>query len=226
MAEPLMTPSGSRWLPGDKPPEGHRAALYRLAAALRECTELLMDTEAPEDELLAAAEAAERFSAQLAKSAPRNRPLWGFAESSNSGDTHAHFDSSPVMGLGNPIAPPLHLAVVGDHVEGSATFGTAYEGPPGHVHGGIIAAAFDEVLGMTQSLTTAPGMTGTLSIRYLKPTPLHQEVHFKGCVDRRDGRKIYTKGSLTVGGVVRATAEGLFISVDLERMRSLADDRS
>ncbi len=56
-------------------------------------------------------------------------------------------------------------------VIGHANFGVAYEGPPGYVHGGIIAAAFDEVLGMAQSLTGNPGMTGTLSIRYRRPDP-------------------------------------------------------
>jgi acyl-coenzyme A thioesterase PaaI-like protein len=224
MAEPLVTPSGARWLPDDSPPGPQRVALHRLAAALRQCTELLMNTEAPEDELNAAAEAAERFAARLAE-APHERPLWGWAESSNSGDSRAMFDSSPLIGLGNPVAPPLRLTVVDNHVEGTATFGTAYEGPPGHVHGGIIAASFDEVLGMVQSVSGAPGMTGTLAIRYLKPTPLHHEVYFTGRVDRREGRKIYTSGTLTFEDTLCATAEGLFISVPLERMRQLATDR-
>jgi acyl-coenzyme A thioesterase PaaI-like protein len=135
------------------------------------------------------------------------------------------FDSSPLIGLGNPVAPPLRLTVVDNHVEGTATFGTAYEGPPGHVHGGIIAASFDEVLGMVQSVSGAPGMTGTLAIRYLKPTPLHHEVYFTGRVDRREGRQIYTSGTLTFEDTLCATAEGLFISVPLERMRQLATDR-
>jgi acyl-coenzyme A thioesterase PaaI-like protein len=224
MPEPLLTPSGARWMPDDSPPDAQRAALHRLAAALRRCTELLMNTEAPPEELVAAAEAAERFADRLAE-APHERPLWGWAESSNSGDSRAMFDSSPLIGLGNPVAPPLRLTVVGDHVEGTATFGSAYEGPPGHIHGGIIAASFDEVLGMVQSISGAPGMTGTLAIRYMKPTPLHQQVHFTGRVDRRDGRKIYTSGTLSAGGTLCAIAEGLFISVPLERMRQLATER-
>jgi acyl-coenzyme A thioesterase PaaI-like protein len=135
------------------------------------------------------------------------------------------FDSSPVIGLGNPVAPPLRLAVVDGHVEGTATFGSAYEGPPGHVHGGIVAAAMDEVLGMTQSLSGSSGMTGTLSIRYRRPTPLHQEVRFFGRVVRVDGRKIYTTGTLTAGDTLCVEAEGLFISVDFERMRQMAAER-
>ncbi len=221
---PLLGPPGAAWIPDDAPPEGKRAALQRLAGALRDTIELLMDTEAPEDEILEAARAAEAFTARLA-AFPRARALWGFAESSNSGDSRAFFDSSPLIGLGNPVAPPLRLVTVEDHVEGTAIFGTAYEGPPGHVHGGIVAAAFDEVLGMVQSVTGHPGMTGTLSVRYRRPTPLHVEVRFFGRVDRVEGRKIFTSGTLMAGEQLCAEAEGIFVSVDFARIQRLAEGR-
>jgi acyl-coenzyme A thioesterase PaaI-like protein len=224
MAEELKSPSGSHWFPDDTQPQGQRAALHRLAAALRECTEHLMNTEASADELLAEAERAESFAARLAL-APQRRPLWGFAESSNAGDARAMFDSSPLIGLSNPVAPPLRAAIVGDHVEATVTFGTAYEGPPGHVHGGIVAAAFDEVLGMAQSLSGTAGMTGTLNIKYRQPTPLHRELTFVARVDYREGRKILAKGTLHAGDVLCAEAEGVFVSVDFERMRKLAAER-
>ena len=214
----------SHWIPDDAPPAAERAALHRLAAVLRGMTEALMDTAASEAQLVAAAEGAEKLLAVL-EGAPRHRALWGYAESSNSGDSRAMFDSSPMIGLGNPVAPPLRLSVVDDHVEGSAVFGTAYEGPPGHVHGGFVAAAFDELLGMAQSLTGNPGMTGSLTVRYRKPTPLHREIRFFGKVDRVEGRKIFTSGTLFDGETLCAEAEGLFISVDFERMRQLAAAR-
>lgn len=214
----------SRWIPDDAPPAAERAALHRLAAVLRGMTEALMDTAASEAQLVAAAEGAEKLLAVL-EGAPRHRALRGFAESSNSGDSRAMFDSSPMIGLGNPVAPPLRLSVVDDHVEGSVVFGTAYEGPPGHVHGGLVAAAFDELLGMAQSLTGNPGMTGSLTVRYRKPTPLHREIRFFGKVDRVEGRKIFTSGTLFDGETLCAEAEGLFISIDLERMRQLAAAR-
>lgn len=219
----------SRWVPDGTPPEGQRAALHRLAAALRKTTEELLDMEAPEGELLAAAEAAERFAARLEEHRG-GRTRYGFAETATAGDNRALFDRSPLIGLANPVAPPLHLAAIGDHVEGTAVFTVAYEGPRGHVHGGIIAAAFDEVLGMVQSLTGRPGMTGQLSVRYRKPTPLYQEVRFSGHVERVDGRKIYTKGTLHHGGTLCAEAEGLFISVDFEQLGlgnpAYAEDRA
>ena len=45
----------------------------------------------------------------------------------------------------------------------TVTFGSAYEGPPGCVHGGYVAAAFDEMLGFVQSLGGNPGMTARLT---------------------------------------------------------------
>ena len=222
MSDEIVSPFGSRWIPEDVPPSGQRAALIRLAAALRACTELMMDTSATESELLAAAEAAEAFTARLSE-APRKRPLWGFAEASNAGNARAMFDSSPIIGLANPVASPMRLNVVGEHVEGTATFGRQYEGPPGHVHGGIIAAAFDEVLGMTQSLSGAGGMTARLTINYRTPTPLDTELRFMGRLDRREGRKIFTSGTLMAGERLCAEAEGLFVSVDFERLRRLSE---
>ncbi len=212
----------SRWLPQDMPPAGQRAALHRLAAAIRRINAAMMETEAPEDEVESAAEAAERFAERL-ESGPRHRALWGFAESSNAGDPRAFFDNSPVFGLANPIAPPLTVTMDGSRAIGTATFGVAYEGPPGHVHGGWVAAAFDEVLGMVQSTSGNPGMTGTLTVKYRRPTPLYREVRFEGVLDRVEGRKIFTTGSVWAGESLCAEAEAVFIAVDFERMRAMVE---
>jgi acyl-coenzyme A thioesterase PaaI-like protein len=132
--------------------------------------------------------------------------------------------TSPLMGGVNPIAPPLALRLEGDRVIGEVTFGAAYEGPPGHVHGGVTAAAFDEVLGMVQATGERPGMTGRLTISYRSPTPLGTLVRFVGWVERIEGRKIFTAGYSEVDGPDGprrcADAEGLFVAVDFERLRS------
>lgn len=47
-----------------------------------------------------------------------------------------------------------------------------YEGPPGAAHGGIVAAYLDEVLAATVLRVTGRlGVTGELTIRYMKPVP-------------------------------------------------------
>ena len=100
-------------------------------------------------------------------------------------------------------------------------FGSAYEGPPGSVHGGVVAATFDEVLGMTQSLSGQPGMTGTLSVKYRRPTPLHRDLRFEGTLEGVDGRKIFTKGRCFDGDDLTAEADGLFVRVDFERIAAM-----
>ena len=74
-----------------------------------------------------------------------------------------------------------------------------------------IDAAFDEVLGFTQSLTGNPGMTGTLTIRYRKPTPLYTELRFEARVLRVEGRKIFVEMRLCDGAELLADGEGLFV---------------
>ncbi len=194
-----------------------RAEMRRLAHATRLLIERLVATAAPEETLAQAAETLEAVAASL-EGFPQGRLFEGFAESANAGDPHAFFDHSPIIGRANPIAPPVELAVVGEKVEGRARYGAAYEGPPGCVHGGHIAAAFDEVLGMTQSLSGQPGMTGTLTVRYRKPTPLHAELRFEGELLRREGRKIFTEGRLYHGEQLTAEAEATFISVDFSKL--------
>lgn len=194
-----------------------RAEMRRLADATRAVIDGLVGTRAPDQALAAAAEALEGVAASLERY-PHGGLYEGFAESANAGDPHAFFDHSPIMGPANPIAPPIALAVVDDKVEGTAKYGAAYEGPPGCVHGGHIAAAFDEVLGLAQSLSGQPGMTGTLTVRYRRPTPLHVDLRFDGRLVRRDGRKIFTEGRLYHGDELTAEADALFISVDFSRL--------
>jgi acyl-coenzyme A thioesterase PaaI-like protein len=210
--EPMFRPSS--WL-ASAPLDGQRLAWHRLSASLRQINEALMDMDATEADLLAAAERAELFAANL-ETTRKGRQHWGFAESSVAGSPRGMLDRSPIIGLGNPVAPPLTFEVEGDHVVGRGSFGLQYEGPPGCVHGGFVAAAFDEVLGMAQSLTGKTGMTGTLTVRYRRPTPLHQDLRFVARVDRVEGRKIFASSTLHHGEMLCAESEGIFISTDFE----------
>jgi acyl-coenzyme A thioesterase PaaI-like protein len=133
-----------------------------------------------------------------------------------------------VMGLRNPIAPPLHI-----HSDGKGrawsdfTLGAAYEGPPGLVHGGVISLLLDQVLGHAVSTSGRPGMTGTLSIRYRQGTPLGA-LRCEAWVDRRDGIKTGGRGHMIdADGEVTAEAEGIFVlprwARDLDALRAAAE---
>jgi acyl-coenzyme A thioesterase PaaI-like protein len=206
------------------PAEGAWAQKRRLATAMRRVIDRLVTSDAPEDELATAAERLERYADHL-ETHPQGRPYSGFAEAANAGNVGAFFDASPIVGLANPLAPPLRLAARDGAITGDVHFGAAYEGPPGCVHGGWIAAAFDEVLGYAQSLTGSPGFTGTLTVRYRKPTPLHTELRFESSVLRVEGRKIFVEGRLYAGELMTAEAEGIFISADRARFQALLAQR-
>jgi acyl-coenzyme A thioesterase PaaI-like protein len=198
----------------------------RLAAAMRLVIERLVVSNAPEEELRSAALQLERYAEHL-RTHPRLRHFQGYAESANAGDVGAFFDQSPLIGLANPLAPPVRLAKTGERTaEGRVRFGSAYEGPPGCVHGGFVAAAFDEVLGFTQSLGGNPGFTGTLTVRYRVPTPLHTDLRFEGQIDGVERRKTFASGRVFAGETLCAEADGIFVAARPEKFQRLLEERA
>lgn len=224
-ATPYLPPGAG----DDNPPLTPRQEeLRRVGDALRHLIAGVVATEAPADALAALASDLEVVAAGWAGH-PRRTSYAFAAEAGPGGDVHAFLDDSPMIGRANPLAPPLRLSVEAGAdppaVRGTARFGPQYEGPPGHVHGGYLAAAFDEVLGMAQSLGGKPGLTGTLTVRYRSPTPLHVELALRGWVERVEGRKMFTRATAHVGDRLCAEAEAVFISIDFDTMAALAQQR-
>jgi len=196
-------------------------ARVRLAEATRRFVREAFISTADTSDVLAAADLLDGAVARIrAQGAPGNVAA-----------SESHFtDRSPFYGAMNPLSMPMRLGRDDSHgefgsVTGVAVFTEPYEGPPGHVHGGFIAAAFDEVLGMSQSLTGRPGMTGRLAVTYRSPTPLHSDIVFRGWVDRVDGRKIFTKGTAHHGETLCAESEALFLSFPPEMIDRLRKGR-
>lgn len=203
------------------PVDERTAAAREVGESFRRAIDLLTATPAPAEVL---AEVAELMSSVVSKldGYGSNRRYEGLAEASGLGHERAHFDWSPLLGASNPLAPPLVLDVEGEIVVGRGRFGAAYEGPPGCVHGGLVAAAFDEVLGLTQSLSGQVGMTGTLTVKYRRPTPLHTDLRWEGRLEAVSGRKVTTSAIVIAKGEVTAEATGLFVTVSPERFAALA----
>jgi acyl-coenzyme A thioesterase PaaI-like protein len=134
---------------------------------------------------------------------------------------------SPVIGSSNPVAPPATLGWDGERIVGTATFGPRFEGAPGCVHGGFVAAVFDEALGMAQGITGAPGMTAYLNVQYRRPHRLGRLVRFEARMDRVEGRKIYCSGSSfdVETGDLLGEAEALFVSINWETVRAASAER-
>lgn len=202
-----------------------RQSLKDLADAARLLVDRLVATDAPDDVI---AEAAAEMRAAAARFEGYHQgSLYGFSELANAGSGREDplYDHSPLIGIANPLAPPMSIREEADTIVAEVTFGQAYEGPPGCVHGGYIAAAFDELLGATQSLSGAPGMTGTLTIRYESPTPLQQPLRFEGRLAGVERRKIFTEGACYAGDRLTATAKGTFISMQPGQFLDLLAER-
>jgi acyl-coenzyme A thioesterase PaaI-like protein len=115
-----------------------------------------------------------------------------------------------VIGLRNAVAPPLSIERAPDGlVSSDFALGAAYEGPPGHVHGGVCAMILDHVLGATAHKPGRPAYTGTLNVRYLRGTPLGT-LRAEARVDRVDGAKIYAVGHIADARGITVMAEGVF----------------
>jgi acyl-coenzyme A thioesterase PaaI-like protein len=127
-----------------------------------------------------------------------------------------HDSYSPMLGGLNPVAPPLTIEVVesedGPRLRGEVTLSATYEGAPRTVHGGVVSALMDEMLGNAQRVARVAGYTGTITTRFRAPTPTYTPLVLEAWVDRVEGRKIFMAGALHADGTLCAEAEGIFIS--------------
>jgi hypothetical protein len=122
-----------------------------------------------------------------------------------------HAERSPLTGRSNALAAPLRLWFEGDLTKGEATYGDVYEGPPGLVHGGYVIAAFDDLLGVAQAASGLAGLTGTLSVRLHRGTPLNTRIDYVAGVTGVEGRKVFAWGHALLDGELLAEGTGVFI---------------
>lgn len=98
--------------------------------------------------------------------------------------------------------------------------GEAYQGPPGCVHGGYLAAMFDNLLGvLPYRLTGRRGaFTGRLTVRYRALTPLNTELVLTGRLTNVRSRRVTATGQCHVDGLLTAEAEALFVRPASEKL--------
>ena len=189
-------------------------AKHRLADAVRRLIEGVVDVDAAaagHEALEPLVDAVEAVNARLASlpslpsAGQRRMSSMHTAEGSLS-------ERSPFVGRSNPVAAPLHLEADGDVVRGWAVYGQAYEGGVGDMHGGVVAAAFDDLLGCAQMVAPIAGRTGTLTVRFRSVSPIGARIDYEGRLDRVEGRKIFCSGSAHAGGTLLAEAEAVFVA--------------
>ncbi|RNL60821.1 PaaI family thioesterase [Nocardioides marmoriginsengisoli] len=179
-----------------------------LTESLRRLGEVSLRTTVDQDTVLEAQRQIEEITARLsAEMIPAN---FGVVVTTSG---HVRGYGNAVVGLRNPIAPPLKI--VQDREKGGASseffLNALYEGPPGKVHGGVLALVLDQIFGEAAAAGGTPGMTGTLTLRYRKPTALGA-LTAEAWVDSAEGIKTVVKGWVKdADGETTVEAEGLFI---------------
>lgn len=100
-------------------------------------------------------------------------------------------------------------------------FGPVTEGPPGHAHGGSIAAVLDEVLGLTAWAAGHPVVVGNLNISFRQLLPIQMVVQVTTRLISEKGRKIMVHGEVSsLDGIVYATGEALCIKVAADKLKT------
>ena len=179
-----------------------------LTAAVRDLVDISMRTGVDSDTIADATVAIEAVTEMLSAQ-QADRPV-RFQRHDGTGRPVVW--SNPVVGLRNPLAPPLTVHHDADgRCWSEFTLGSVYEGPPGLVHGGISAMILDQLLGevATDQLTT-PKFTGTITVRYLRGTPLGP-LRAEAVIERTENHKTYARGFISDAQGPTAEAEGVFI---------------
>jgi acyl-coenzyme A thioesterase PaaI-like protein len=214
LAMPSETNVRRLWFPPDNTADPPFAARHRIADEVRGIIDRLvgLDVTAIDEEELAALESAARELRQRLDALPDRRVDGSLSAQGPPFGTLV--ERSPVSGRSNALSMPLSYDFDDDNgvTHATAVFSTAYEGPPGGVHGGYVAAAFDELLGVAQMITGMAGFTGTLTVRYHALTPIGQRIDYTAGPHGRDGRKVTMWARAMAGDKLVAEAEGLFIA--------------
>jgi uncharacterized protein (TIGR00369 family) len=172
----------------------------RLRTAMSRVLEVFLSHSGTDDELAAWAAIAEEHADRL-ELLPPDSVFWGFG-------------SRGVLSVtGMPAVPGAHprLADSGDTAAAVVTYGREHQGHPGHVHGGVLAATFDDLFGLFQTFAQPSAVTGELTVRYLAPVKVGSTVHYEAEVVQRDGRRLRVGGTGVVDGRTCVAAEALFI---------------
>ena len=192
----------------------------RVAQVLRDLAYQLATADIADADLAPIATALEPLRARLASEPRLVLNVSGLHSSDHARARFGReplYDRDPLVGLSNPLAPPLRRVEGGGLSEWEVTFSESYAGHPGLVHGGYVAAVVDHVLGVAASSSGVASMTGTLTTRYRRPTPLNTRLVCVGTVDKVEGRKVFCRATLEAEGELLVEAEGLYLRVDLDR---------
>ncbi len=135
------------------------------------------------------------------------------------------FEDRAVGGIANPTGVELAVRFEADEVVADVRLRRAFEGAPGRAHGGIVAAAFDDVTGFAIGLLREPAFTGELTVRYVAPVPVDAPLEMRARLEGRERRKLFITGEARHEGQIVATCRAIYITVDPARFAGAPEPR-
>ncbi|MDQ4076472.1 MAG: PaaI family thioesterase [Chloroflexota bacterium] len=131
-----------------------------------------------------------------------------------------------ICGIHNPVGLNLAFWQDGEKVVSRVELGVAYQGYPGIVHGGIVTALLDEVMGRAIiGLGGDFAFTAKMELKFRQPAPLNTPLVVSGWLTRQRSQWFTTEGELIVEEsgevVVRATAT--FARLPDEQVEEMSD---
>ena len=200
-----------------------REAVSGLGAALRGLVDAAVRTEAPVEVLEEIADSVRMLAERLRA---EQRPLKAIAAVDDPEVGERWYN--PVYGPGSPIAPPMVVEDFPDgRCVGRVTLGKAHEGPPGLVHGGVVAMLLDHALARSARVAGHGGLTASLTVRYKRPAPLGVPLVVRGQLGEVDGRRSTATAWLTAADdpdTVLAEGEALLVALRPDRAADVFGD--
>ena len=135
------------------------------------------------------------------------------------------FSDRAVAGASNPTSVDVEVTYEADEVVARVVLRRAFEGAPGRAHGGIVAAAFDDVTGFVIGQLHEPAFTGELTVRYLAPVPVDEPLEMRARLEGRERRKLFITAEARHGDLIVATCHAIYITVDPTRFAGFPDPR-
>jgi len=183
------------------------------AASLRDLAHAFAAHDPDDDALLRIADAATEL-AHLLDDAPARDRLALMQRGFETSLMGLGFEDRAVGGVSNPTSVELDVRHEGTEIIGDVVLRRAFEGAPGRAHGGIVAAAFDDVTGFVIAQIQEPAFTGELTVRYLAPVPVDAPLEIRARLESRERRKLLITGECIADGAVIATCRAIYITVD------------
>jgi acyl-coenzyme A thioesterase PaaI-like protein len=198
--------------PLDPPPFSaeRRAAVERLARAMRELGDVVVETAVEPAEIDAAVAVLDDLAERLGR--VRDTTFYSGLVPPGTVPTEPQnpMPLNPIIGACSPVRPDVRMWFDGTTVRGTATFSKRFIGPPGHCHGGVSALLSDQIVTASPMPHGWRCITRSLHVDYRRALPLGQELTVTGeC--HEDGDGVRATAEIRAGEKVCVTAEARLV---------------